>query len=126
MVGVLLHQSFRPSMHCAKAAKKANSVLGQLCRGVGFRDKDTFMGLYTTFVRPHLEYCSQAWSPWTMGDKSVLEAVQRRAVGIVTNLKGRTYEERLSELKMVTLEERRRRGDLVQMYKVLSGKDDVN
>ena len=31
-VGVLLHISFRP-MQCAKAAKKANYVLGQLCRG---------------------------------------------------------------------------------------------
>ena len=125
-VGVLLHKSFRPSMQCAKAAKKANSVLGQLSRGVSFRDKDTFMGLFTTFVRPHLEYCSQAWSPWTLGDKEVLEAVQKRAVGMVTNLKGRSYEERLAEMGMVTLEERRRRGDLVQVYKVLTGKDNVD
>ena len=125
-VGVLLHKSFRPSMQCAKAAKKANSVLGQLSRGVSYRDKDTFMGLFTTYVRPHLEYCSQAWSPWTQGDKEVLEAVQKRAVGMVTNLKGRSYEERLAEMGMVTLEERRRRGDLVQMYKVFTGKDNVD
>ena len=64
-VGVLLHKSFRPGLQCAKAAQKGNMVLGQLCRGVSYRDRDTFMGLYTTFVRPHLEYCSQAWSPWT-------------------------------------------------------------
>jgi len=70
----------------------------------------------------HLEYCAQAWSPWTLGDKEVLEAVQKRAVGMVTNLKGRTYQERLSELNMVTLEERRKRGDLVEMYKTITGK----
>ena len=125
-VGVLLHKSFRPSLQCAKAAKKANSVLGQLTRGTSYRDKITFMGLFTTFVRPHLEYCSQAWSPWTQGDIDVLEAVQRRAVGMVTNLKGRGYSERLAEMGMITLEERRRRGDLVQVYKVLSGKDKVD
>ena len=45
---------------------------------------------------------------------------------MVTNLKGRTYEERLAELGMVTLETRRKRGDLIQAYKVLSGKDDVD
>ena len=61
-----------------------------------------------------------------MGDKEVLEAVQKRAVGMVTNLKGRTYQERLSELNMVTLEERRKRGDLVEMYKTITGKNDVN
>ena len=101
-VGVLLHKSFRPSMQCAKAAKKANSVLGQLCRGISYRDRDIFIGLYTTYVRPHLEYCAQPWSPWTIGDKEVLEAVQRRAVGMVTNLNGKSYPEKLAELGMIS------------------------
>ena len=125
-VGVLLHKSFRPSLQCAKAAAKANCVLGQLSRGIGFRDKKTFIGLYKSFVRPHLDYCSQVWSPWNLGDIEVLEAVQRRAVGMVTDLRGNTYEERLAELGMVTLEKRRERGDLIQAYKTLSGKDQVD
>ena len=101
-------------------------MLGQLCRGVGYRDKEVFIGLYVTYVRPHLEYAAQAWSPWTAGDKEVLETVQRRAVKAVTNLQGRTYEERLRELGMDTLEERRRRGDLLQAYRVLTEKDNVS
>ena len=124
-VGVLLHKSFRPSIQCARAAVKANSVLGQLCHGISYRDSTNFIGLYKTFVRPHLEYCSQAWCPWCKGDIETLEAVQRRAVMMVTNLRGKSYEERLAELGMVTLEKRRQRGDLIQAYKVLSGKDQV-
>ena len=108
------------------AAKKANMVLGQLSRGVSFRDRTTFIGLYKTYVRPHLEYCVQAWAPWTAGDKEVLESVQRRAVGMVSNLRGSTYEEKLAELGMVTLEKRRLRGDLIQAYKIISGKDNVD
>ena len=45
---------------------------------------------------------------------------------MVTNFKGRTYEEKLAEAGMVTLEERRRRGDLLQAYRVFSGVDDVD
>ena len=45
---------------------------------------------------------------------------------MVTNLQGRTYQEKLAELGMVTLEERRRRGDLVQMFRTVIGKDKVN
>ena len=44
---------------------------------------------------------------------------------VVTNLKGRTYNQRLKELDMITLEERRERGDLIQVYKVPTGKEKV-
>ena len=106
-VGVMLHKSFKPSLHCAKAAAKANAVLGQLSRGVSYRDSKTFIGLYKTFVRPHLEYYAQAWSPWNLGDINTIESVQKRAVAMVTDLRGRSYEERLAELGMVALEKRR-------------------
>ena len=125
-VGVIISDNLRPSLQCAKAAKKANAVLGQLSRGVTYRDKECFMSLYQTYVRPHLEYAVAAWSPWTLGDKEVLEAVQRRAVRMVTNLTGKTYQARLSELGMTTLEQRRERGDLIQAYKVITGKEVVD
>ena len=104
---MIISDNLRPSLQCAKAAKKANAVLGQLSRGVTYRDKECFMSLYQTYVRPHLEYAVAAWSPWTLGDKEVLEAVQRRAVRMVTNLTGKSYQERLAELGMTTLEQRR-------------------
>ena len=125
-IGVLIQRNLRPSLQCAKAAKTANAVLAQLSRAVSYRDKVTFLKLFRTYVRPHLEYCVAAWSPWTQGDKDLLENVQRRAIGMVTNFKGRTYEEKLAEAGMVTLEERRRRGDLIQAYRVFNEVDDVD
>ena len=125
-IGVLIQRNLKPSMQCAKAAKTAHMVLGQISRAVSYRDKVTFLKLYCTYARPHLDYCSAAWSPWTQADKDILENVQRRAIGMVTNFKGRTYEEKLAEAGMTTLEERRRRGDLIQAYRVLRGVDDVD
>ena len=87
-VGVIVNEDLKPSLQCARAAAKANQVLGQISRGVTFRDKDTLVRLYKTYVRPHLEYCQAAWSPWTQGDKKVLEQVQRRAVKMISNMGG--------------------------------------
>ena len=125
-VGVIVHKSLKPTMQCARAANRANAILGQLSRAVSYRDKDTFMRLYKVYVRPHLEYAVVSWSPWTAQDKEMLEKVQRRAVGMVSNIRGRTYEARLTELDMTTLADRRVRGDMIATYKIMSGKDKVD
>ena len=71
--GVVIHNSLKTSIQCAKATGKANLVLGQLSRAVTYRDKDTFVKLYKVYVRPHLEYTVQSWCPWSSTDKQVLE-----------------------------------------------------
>ena len=94
-VGVTVSNTLKPSLQCAKAAKKANQVLGQMVRAFHYRDRQTWIKLYKTFVRCHLEYSVQAWSPWTEKDKNILEAVQKRAIRMVSGLDGKTYEEKL-------------------------------
>ena len=123
-VGVMITANLKPSVQCARVAKKANMVLGQLARGVTYRDRVTFVRLYQVFVLPHLSYSVPAWAPYTMADKELLEKVQRRAIMMVSNIKG-SYEERLANLGMRTLGDRRMRGDLIETYKILTGKSDV-
>ena len=125
-IGINIHESLKPSLHCAMAAKKANSVLGQLARGITFRDKETFIPLYCMYVRPHLEGAAQAWSPWLAGDIEVLENVQRRAFKMVTNFKAKSYEDKLKEVNQITLQARRIRGDMCEVYKILTNINDVD
>jgi hypothetical protein len=103
----------KPSAQCAKAAKTASQVLGQLSRAFHYRDRLTFVGLYKQYVLPHLEFAGQAWSLWTVKDKEILEKVQRRAIGMVSGLLSHDYNERLKELKMTTQEERRHQSDML-------------
>jgi hypothetical protein len=124
-VGVIISKSLKPSLQCARAAKKANQVLGQMARSITYRDKYTFTRLYKVYVRPHLQYCVSAWSPFTVGDKELLENVQRRAVKMITNISG-SYEEKLAQLGLTTLEENRQRGDMVEMFKLMTGKTKVD
>jgi hypothetical protein len=120
-LGVLITDNLKPAAQCAKAAKTAQFVLGQITRAFRYRDRNVFMQLYKQYVRPHLEFAVQAWSPWQQADKDVLERVQRRAVAMVSGLQSQVYEDRLKELKMTTLEERRHQADMLQMFKLRSG-----
>ena len=85
-----------------------------MSRAVTYRDKYTFTRLYKVYVRPHLQYCSSAWSPYTEADKELLEKVQFRAVRMITNLSG-TYAQKLKQLGLTSLEENRQRGHTVEM-----------
>ena len=82
--------------------------------------------LYKSLVRPKLEYCIQAWNPFLKRDITLLENVQRRATKLITGLKNKSYEERLSLLQLTTSETRRKRGDLIQTFKILKKFDNVN
>ena len=124
-LGVIIHSSGKPSAQVAAAALKANSVLGQLLRAFTYRDKHTYIKLYKQYVRPHLEFCVQAWSPWLKQDIELLENVQRRAVHAVCGLTG-SYEEKLQIIGLPSLEERRIRGDMIQTFKIINMIDNVS
>jgi hypothetical protein len=125
-IGVMISSNMKPSVQCAKAAQTAQAVLGQITRAFHYRDRHVYMRLYKQYVRPHLEFSTQAWAPWTEADKACLEKVQQRAVRQISGLASNDYEERLVELGMTTLEERRHQADMCMVHKILHAKGGLN
>ena len=125
-LGVYVSDNFKFSNHIAKIAAKANSIVGRVKRTFTFMDKEMFNCIYKTIIRPHLEYAVQSWSPHLKKDIRLLEQVQRRATAIVPELMDLQYEDRLKALGLTTLEDRRIRGDLIEVYKMIHGLTNID
>ena len=84
------------------------------------------MLLYKALLRPHLEFASCVWSPQHKYNKNSIESVQRRATKLVPGLYHLSYSDRLQQLNLETLEYRRRRADMLETYRIMSGNHLVN
>ncbi|KAI8480560.1 hypothetical protein Bbelb_416830 [Branchiostoma belcheri] len=124
-LGVTIDNQLSFHSHTAKAANKGNQVLGLIKRTFYNLDKDTVPTLFKTMVRPHLEYGNVIWGPHYSLDQQKVEAVQRRATKLVSGLRELPYSERLKRLRLPSLGYRRRRGDMIQVFKFLTGQERV-
>ena len=56
----------------------------------------------------------------------MLEKIQRRATKLIPGLRDLRYEERLKECGLTTLATRRLRGDQIEVFKILSGYENID
>jgi len=106
-------------IHCTKIVL-SNVVLAIIKRNFIYLLEEAFVSLYKTLVRSHLEYANSVWNPYRMGLIKDLKKVQMRATELVIKLKHLRYKERLERLKLPTLRYRRTRGDMIEVYKILT------
>jgi hypothetical protein len=125
-LGVLVCQNLKVAKQCGQAAKKGNQILGMISRAFVSRNRFIITKLYKALVRPHLDYCIQAWRPHLAKDVDILERVQQRMTRMVEGCGDLSYEERLARIGLTTLETRRVRADLIEVYKIVKGCDRVD
>ena len=68
----------------------------------------------------------QFWSPQHRKDIDVIERVQRRDTTLIPGRARLRYEERLKETGLYSLERRLLRGDMIEMFKKMKGKDKIS
>ena len=123
---VIVNKDLKVASQCTAAVNAANRTLGLIKRRFASRDVDRVVRLYKSLVRPNLEYCMSVWKPHYRKDIDLLEGVQRRALKIIDGFNVLSYEDRLSTVHLTTLETRRIRGDLIEVYKIMQGLTDLN
>ena len=116
-LGVYVDTELTFEKHIETVVNQANRMLGLIRRSYTYLDSQSLLKLYTSLVRPTLEYANAAWTPILRRDQILLENVQRRATKLIPELRDRDYEDRLRILKLPSLYYRRARGDMIEAYK---------
>ena len=120
-LGVIIDDKLKFHKHTEVQANKANKVLGLLRRSFETLDNENLVWLFKALVRPHLEYCNTVTYPVYEKDANLLEGVQRRATKMVPDMTNYDYATRLRKLALPSLSYRRKRGDMIEVYKYTHG-----
>ena len=125
-LGVIVSKNLKWHEHIQNIASKANRILGMLKRTFESRELELWKKLYISLVRPHLEFAVQVWNPTLQTDIDTIEKVQERATRIPSTHKNLNYTERLKSWGITSLDERRKRGDVIELYKTINGIEDID
>ena len=124
-LGITVHSSLKVESHVDRVVKKV-CVLAFINQSIEYRSREVMLKLYKALVRPILEYGVQFWSPNYRKDINKIERVQRRCTRMLPGFKQLSYRERLNKLGLYSLERRRLRGDLIEVFKMMKGIDRVD
>ena len=111
--------------HIISIVNRANRLVGLIKWTFKSLNVELFLILYKTLVRSVLGYGGSVYYPSTKKNIQLLENLQRHATQIVPQLRGLTYRERLERLNLPTLYYRRKCYDLIQLFKIVHGYEDI-
>ena len=124
-LGVTIDDKLIFPRHIQIQVKKTNSAVGLIRHTFKHLDKESFLCLYKSLVRPHLEYALVIWSPKIKKHQDSIEKVQRRATRLLPEISHLPYTDRLSTLGLPSLKYRRERTDVIQLFKITHRFDTV-
>ena len=104
--------------HISNLVKRTKHLTGWIVRTFSSCDKLT---LFKTLVMSRLDYGCQLWSPYLIKHINMVEKVQRYFTRFISGMAGLSYTERLTVLKLYSLQCRRERYVIIYMCKILKG-----
>ena len=130
-LGVVLDNRLSFNKHTDEISKKATNLLNLCRRNLHMCHENIKETAYKAIIRPHLEYASPSWNPYTSRNINKIEAVQRRAARFVLGnynyspTSGLTHDIH-HRLKWIPLQHRRALYDLALFYKIRSNMININ
>ena len=103
-LGVLVNERIFWSEHIKQVCIKVRKLIEMLYRQFyAWADTSTLLTVYSTCIRPHLEYASQLWDPYNKKDAEFLESVQKFACKVCLKCWDIDYQNMLNSLNLLPL-----------------------
>jgi hypothetical protein len=118
-IGVIIDSELTFENHLCEKVKKATSIFAVMRRTFKHLDTKSFLVIYKTLVRTHLDYASSVWAPYKMKYIEKIESVQKRVTKQFPGMKNLSYPERLKKIRVtyISLQTNKRGYDLsIQNY----------
>ena len=128
-LGITVCSNLKFSKYCHQQVTKAFNTINLIFRCFHTNDKKSLINAYKSYIRPLVEYCTQIWSPYKMGDIDIVERVQRyftRRLYIKCGIPYTNYLNRLKTCQLEPLEVRRLKFDVKLVYQICHDLVDVN
>ena len=119
-IGVTMDSELSFDEHINIKIDTANKIVGIIRRTYRYLNCENFLPLYKCLVRSHFDYAVSVWDPYKVKHITDIEDVQRRATKLIPEIKQLCYPERLKKLNLPTLAYRRIRGQMIEVYKIIT------
>ena len=119
-LGIIITKDLKWQKQREKSCKMANRVFGSIARDYRYKNKELILPVYKSQVHPHLKHAVQLWSHYFRQDIDKIEKTQRRATKMITEIRNHIYQQQLQYLDLISLVQRRLRGQLIEVFKYLN------
>ena len=119
-LGIIFTKDLKWQKQREKSCDKANRVLGFIESNFRYKNKELFLPLYKSLVRPNPEYAAYFSSPRLRRDIDTIEKVQKRATTTSPEIRNHSYHQRIQYHEVISLIQRRLRGHLIEVIKYLN------
>ena len=120
-LGIIASDNLRFREHIDGVVTSSKIMIGLLLRTFSMRQEIPMMRLFNTYIRSKLEYCCLVWSPSQQGDLNKLERVQKNFTSRIIGMENLNYHQRLSKMKLYSLERRRERYMIISAWQQVEG-----
>jgi hypothetical protein len=127
-LGVFIQSDLCWDIHIKNITTTARQVCAWILSVFYTRDQQTLLVLFNSLVRSKLEYCNVIWNPYLIKDIVKIESIQRSYTNKIFGMDKYNYWERLEKLNIMSLQRRRERNLILNIWKIKNefNPNDIN